>query len=97
MIVADRDVTLMLSGQGDVIEPADGVCTIGSGGTAARQPPASDSYGNGFQRDLHGLLEVAAEICIYTNHSVVLETLAPPCRPCRYPVPLPMSYPWQVC
>ncbi|UCD76932.1 MAG: ATP-dependent protease subunit HslV [Phycisphaerales bacterium] len=76
LIVADREHTLMLSGQGDVIEPSDGVCAIGSGGpyalAAARAlrrhtdlPPADIC---------RRAMEIAAEICVYTNTSLsVLE------------------------
>jgi len=77
MIVADRSTTLMLSGQGDVIEPEDGVCTIGSGGTpalaAARSLMANTSMDA--TAICQASLQVAAEICIYTNTSMVLETL----------------------
>ena len=77
MIVADRDATLMLSGQGDVIEPADGICTIGSGGTAALAAArALMSRTELISSEIcKASPEIAAEICIYTNQSVVLETL----------------------
>ena len=77
MIVADRSKTLMVSGQGDVIEPPDGICTIGSGGTqalaAARALLAKTDLDA--SEICRTSLEIAADICIYTNHSVVLESL----------------------
>ena len=77
MIVADRSMTLMLSGQGDVIEPPDGVCTIGSGGTPALA--AARALMSNTPMDATSIckasLEIAADICIYTNTTMVLETL----------------------
>lgn len=77
MIVADRASTLMLSGQGDVIEPPDGICCIGSGSTPALA--AARAFWSRTELDATEIcrasLEIAADICIYTNHSIVLETL----------------------
>ncbi|MEE2906629.1 MAG: ATP-dependent protease subunit HslV [Planctomycetota bacterium] len=77
MIVADRATTLMLSGQGDVIEPPDGACSIGSGGTPALA--AARALLSHTTLDAPGIckasLGIAADICIYTNTSMVLETL----------------------
>lgn len=77
MIVMDAEMTLLLSGTGDVVEPDEGVVAIGSGGpfalAAARalarhtDKPAAD-----IARES---LLIAAEICVYTNNSVVLEEL----------------------
>lgn len=77
MIVADREATLMLSGQGDVIEPADGICTIGSGGTPALAAARALLSNTDLEAKniCTAALEIAADICIYTNRSVVLETL----------------------
>ena len=76
MIVADRDVTLVLTGQGDVLEPDAGVTAIGSGGNfalaAARALADSDLGAEEIARRAMG---IAAEICIYTNDQIVLETL----------------------
>ncbi|NNF44874.1 MAG: ATP-dependent protease subunit HslV [Phycisphaerales bacterium] len=74
LIVADRDVTLTISGQGDVIEPSDGLCAIGSGGNYAL------AAARALQRhtDLapaalcRSALEVAAEICVYTNDRITV-------------------------
>lgn len=78
LLVADREATLMISGNGDVMEPeAHGVIAIGSGGafaTAAARAlvantelPANEIV----ERALH----IAADICIYTNHNLTLEVL----------------------
>ena len=77
LIVADRSHTLMLSGQGDVIEPVDGICSIGSGGTpalaAARGLVAKTSLSA--EEICQASLEIAAGICVYTNDSITLESL----------------------
>ena len=76
MIVADRDVTLVLTGNGDVLEPEKHVMGIGSGGNyalaAARalfeQPLDAETIAR-------KAMAIAAEICVYTNTNVVVETL----------------------
>jgi ATP-dependent HslUV protease subunit HslV len=78
LLVADRDTTLMISGNGDVMEPeAHGVLAIGSGGAfaqaAARALVENTSLGS---RDIvEKALHIAADICIYTNHNLTIETL----------------------
>jgi ATP-dependent HslUV protease, peptidase subunit HslV len=77
LVVADTDSTFILSGSGDVIEPDDGVCAIGSGGgfalAAARalvrhtELPA--------RAIAETALQLAAEICIYTNATLTIEEL----------------------
>lgn len=77
LVVVTPDVTLMIGGSGDVIEPSDGVLGIGSGGmyaTAAARAlientdmPAAAIV----EKSLH----IAADICVYTNHEIVVETL----------------------
>ena len=77
LIVADKDQTLMISGNGDVMEPEKGVMAIGSGGPYA-QAAARALYDNTElpARDLvEKALHIAADICIYTNHSLTIETL----------------------
>lgn len=77
LIVADSEHTLILSGTGDVIEPEDGVAAIGSGGPYA-QAAARALYEN---TDLPTVeivkraMDIAADICIYTNKNIVLEEL----------------------
>ena len=78
MIVADKDVTLILTGTGDVLEPTDGVAAIGSGGNyalaAARALAGIDTDldAEGIARRAMG---VAAEICVYTNTNLTVETI----------------------
>ena len=77
IIVADKDVTLTLSGAGDVIEPEHGVAAIGSGGDFARAAarallaetdlPAADI--------VKKAMGIAASICVYTNDALTLETI----------------------
>ena len=76
MIVADKDVSLVLTGTGDVLEPEAGVMAIGSGGNyalaAARALVDSDKDAEAIVR--RGL-DIAADICVYTNRNVTIETL----------------------
>lgn len=77
LLVADRDSTLIITGNGDVLEPEDGIGAIGSGGTYA-QSAAKALQEN---TDLSPLeivkksLVIAGELCIYTNLSHTIETL----------------------
>ena len=76
LIVADADLTLVLTGMGDVLEPEHGVTAIGSGGNyalaAARALADTEADAPTIARRA---LEIAAEICVYTNTSIVLETI----------------------
>ena len=76
MIVADKDVTLILTGTGDVLEPTDGVSAIGSGGNyalaAARALADSDHDAEHIARRA---MQVAADICVYTNTNLTVETI----------------------
>ena len=76
MIVADKDVSLVLTGTGDVLEPEAGVMAIGSGGNyalaAARALVDSDKDAETIVRRA---LDIAADICVYTNRNVTIETL----------------------
>jgi ATP-dependent HslUV protease, peptidase subunit HslV len=77
MLVADRDVTLVLTGTGDVLEPQGDVMGIGSGGTyalaAARALIDMDMDAEAIARKA---MAIAAEICVYTNANLVVESLA---------------------
>jgi ATP-dependent HslUV protease subunit HslV len=77
MLAADHENLLMLSGTGDVIEPEHGVAAIGSGGpfalAAARALMAHSSLEP--EDIVARAMEIAADICIYTNHQIVVETL----------------------
>jgi ATP-dependent HslUV protease subunit HslV len=76
MLVADKSVSLVLTGTGDVLEPENGVAGIGSGGNyalaAARALIDSDLSAEAIARKA---MAIAADICVYTNTQVTLETL----------------------
>jgi ATP-dependent HslUV protease subunit HslV len=76
MLVADKNVGLILSGTGDVLEPETGVMGIGSGGNyalaAARALIDTDLDAEVIVRKSMG---IAADICVYTNHSLTIESL----------------------
>lgn len=77
LCVADREVSLIISGNGDVIEPEAGIMAIGSGGSYA-QAAATALLGNTElpAADVaHKSLEIAAGICVYTNRNITLESL----------------------
>jgi len=77
LLVADKDTTLMVSGNGDVMEPEKGVMAIGSGGPYA-QAAARALYDNTelpAREVVDKALHIAADICIYTTHSLTIETL----------------------
>ncbi|HEN47512.1 MAG TPA: ATP-dependent protease subunit HslV [Mizugakiibacter sp.] len=77
LAVADKENSLLISGNGDVIEPEDGLIAIGSGGpyalAAARALLAHTELDA--QRVVEEALRVAADICIYTNHQRCIEEL----------------------
>ena len=76
MIVADRDVSLVLTGTGDVLEPEAGVMAIGSGGNyALAAARAVSDYEEDAEKIARRAMEVAAEICIYTNDRVTVEMI----------------------
>ena len=76
MIVADKDVTLILTGNGDVLEPVDGIAAIGSGGNFALSAArALKDYEADAEVLARKAMAVAAEICIYTNDKLTVETL----------------------
>jgi ATP-dependent HslUV protease subunit HslV len=76
MLVADKSVSLALTGTGDVLEPEHGVMAIGSGGNyalaAARALIDTDKDAEEIARKA---MQIASEICVYTNSSFVIETL----------------------
>lgn len=77
MAVADKNVSLILSGTGDVLEPEDGIIGIGSGGgfalAAARALIGID--GLGAEAIVRQAMAIAAGICVYTNDQITLEML----------------------
>ena len=77
MVVSDKEVSLLLSGTGDVLEPDDGLIGIGSGGNYALAAARAlvdrdDMDAEAIARRAMG---IAANICIYTNNEVTVETL----------------------
>ncbi len=76
MLVADKNVTLALTGLGDVLEPEDGVMAIGSGGnfalSAARALIDMDLDAETIARKA---MTIASDICVYTNSNFIVETL----------------------
>jgi ATP-dependent HslUV protease subunit HslV len=77
MIVADKDVSLVLTGTGDVLEPEAGIVGIGSGGNyalaAARALMSVD--GLSAEEIARRSMKIAAEICVYTNGNVIVESI----------------------
>ncbi len=78
MIVADHERTLLISGSGEVLEPDEGVMAIGSGGAYARSAATallrhSKLSVSDIAREA---MQVAAEVCIYTNSEIRIETLS---------------------
>lgn len=77
LAVANRDMSLLISGGGEIIEPEDGILAIGSGGAyalaAARALAAHTSFSA--PEIVHTALMIAADICVYTNTHITVETL----------------------
>ncbi|MBN4076916.1 ATP-dependent protease subunit HslV [Mariprofundus ferrooxydans] len=77
MIVADAENTLLISGNGDVLEPDDGIATIGSGGgfaKAAATALVEHSELNAKDATLQAM-KIAANICVYTNDNITILTI----------------------
>ena len=76
MIVADKDVLLVLTGNGDVLEPEGGIAAIGSGGNyALAAARALSDYESDPEKIARRAMAVAAEVCVFTNDQVTLETV----------------------
>ena len=77
LIVMDKDLTLLVSGTGDLIEPDDGIVAIGSGGPYALA--AARALARHSTLDARAIAEqamaIAADICIYTNATLTVEEL----------------------
>ncbi len=77
LAVVDKKQALMISGNGDVIEPDDGIIAIGSGGpyalAAARALKSNTKFST--EEIARKSLEIAASICVYTNNEINVETL----------------------
>lgn len=77
MAVADKDVSLVLTGTGDVLEPEDGLIGIGSGGNYALSAARAliDIEGLEAESVARKAMKIAADICVYTNENVIIECL----------------------
>lgn len=77
LIVADKQHTLVITGNGDVLEPEHGIAAIGSGGAFAQSAARAlmENTELAPEEVVKKSLEIAADICIYTNHNHVIETL----------------------
>ena len=77
LAVANKETSLIISGNGDVIEPEQGLIAIGSGGPFAQSAARAliDNTELGAKQIVEKSLHIAADICIYTNHNLTVETL----------------------
>ncbi len=75
LIAADAENLLIISGTGEVIEPDDGVCAIGSGGTYALSAARAliQNTGLSAKEIAYKGLKIASEICVYTNDNIIIE------------------------
>ncbi len=77
LVVADNETSLIVSGNGDVIEPEDNLMAIGSGGPFAQSAARALLENSDLDAEtiVRKSLEIAASICVFTNNNIVLETL----------------------
>jgi len=77
LAVADKDASLVITGNGDVIEPEDGIMAIGSGGPFAQSAAKAllDASDLSARDIVEKGLSIAADICIYTNHNRTIEEI----------------------
>ncbi|HLD77141.1 MAG TPA: ATP-dependent protease subunit HslV [Rickettsiales bacterium] len=77
MIVINKDTTLVLTGNGDVLEPEDGVIGIGSGGNYAMSAARAliDIESLDTEQIAKKSMKIAADLCVYTNNNVIIETI----------------------
>jgi ATP-dependent HslUV protease subunit HslV len=77
LAVADRDNSLIITGNGDVLEPEMGILAIGSGGAYAQSAARALLENTALDplEIVHKALAIAGDLCIYTNHNTVVETL----------------------
>lgn len=77
LAVADKSVSLVISGNGDVIEPEAGIIAIGSGGAYAQAAAKALLENSSLDAETIVVksLAIAADICVYTNHQTTIETL----------------------
>ena len=77
LAIADEENSLLISGNGDVIEPENGLIAIGSGGPFAQSAAMAylDGTELGAEEIVRKSLTIASDICIYTNSNIIIETL----------------------
>ncbi len=77
LIVADKDNLLMVSGNGNVIDPESGVCAIGSGGNYALAAARAllENTQMSAEEIVQKSMKIAADLCVFTNHNVVIEKI----------------------
>ena len=77
LAVADHEASLIITGNGDVLEPENGIVTIGSGGAYAQAAAVAllNNTELSAQEIVKKSLEIAGELCIYTNMNHTIETL----------------------
>jgi ATP-dependent HslUV protease subunit HslV len=77
LAVADKEVSLLISGNGDVVEPEHGLIAIGSGGPFAQSAARAllENTDMSARVIVEKALQIAGDICIYTNHNVSIEEL----------------------
>lgn len=78
LLVADKDASLIISGNGDVIEPEKGIMAIGSGGQYAKASAIAMIENSDLTAGqiVEKSLNIAADICVYTNHQLTIEELS---------------------
>ncbi|HHT9127055.1 MAG TPA: ATP-dependent protease subunit HslV [Candidatus Brocadiia bacterium] len=77
LVVVDKNVSLLISGNGEVIEPDDGIIGVGSGGAyAVAAARALQKHTNlGAKQIVEEALQITADLCIYTNHNICVEEI----------------------
>jgi len=77
LIVANKEAMLLISGNGDVLEPEDGIAAIGSGGNFALAAARAliDTKGITAEQIVKKALNIAADICVYTIHEIKIEKI----------------------
>lgn len=77
LAVADKDASLLISGNGDVLEPENGLIAIGSGGPYAQSAAKAllENSTLSSREIVEKALKIAGDICIYTNHNITIEEL----------------------
>ena len=77
MIVVDKNISLVLTGNGDVLEPEDGIIGIGSGGNYALSAARALASVDGIEVEeiVKRSMKIASDLCVYTNNNIIVETL----------------------